>query len=192
MHLPRIFPISPNIENSEDLNRLLKLCVSHKYNVIQFRMKELSPENQLIQLMNAEEMCLNLKIELVINSYHLPINRTKAKVLHLTSGDLMRFKKDNIPNFSTIGASCHNANEVHKANELNLDYIFISPVLRTDSHSNSLPLGWHGFQKLSALTKIPSYSLGGMKILDLEKGKKKGAIGIAGISLNQFKKTINL
>ena len=29
----------------------------------------------------------------------------------------------------TISASCHNANDIEKANKLNLDFIFLSPVL---------------------------------------------------------------
>ena len=46
-----------------------------------------------------------------------------------------------------IPASCHNLKEIHIANQLNLDFILLSPVL-SSKHSNP-SLGWTDFKLLS-------------------------------------------
>tara|TARA_B100000989_G_scaffold252033_1_gene200139 strand:- start:164 stop:460 length:297 start_codon:yes stop_codon:yes gene_type:complete len=83
---------------------------------------------------------------------------------------------------SYFGASCHNKDEINKAKQLRLDYIFISPVKKTKSHQDSSSLGWKKFKELRSLTKIKTYALGGMSISDLDEAKKYSADGIAGIS----------
>ena len=81
-----------------------------------------------------------------------------------------------------LGASCHNEEEINKANQLKLDYIFVSPVKKTKSHQDASSLGWHKFKELRSLTEIKTYALGGMRLSDLDKAKKYSADGIAGIS----------
>ena len=81
-----------------------------------------------------------------------------------------------------LGASCHNEEEINKANQLKLDYIFISPVKNTKSHQDASSIGWQKFQELRSLTEIKTYALGGMRISDLNEAKKYSADGIAGIS----------
>ena len=81
-----------------------------------------------------------------------------------------------------LGASCHNEEEINKANQLKLDYIFVSPVKKTKSHQDASSLGWHKFKELRSLTEIKTYALGGMRLSDLDEAKKYSADGIAGIS----------
>ena len=81
-----------------------------------------------------------------------------------------------------LGASCHNKDEINKANQLKLDYVFISPIKKTKSHQETSSLGWKKFKELRSLTKIKTYALGGIRISDLDEAKKHSADGIAGIS----------
>ncbi|MDH5660857.1 MAG: thiamine phosphate synthase, partial [Gammaproteobacteria bacterium] len=58
---------------------------------------------------------------------------------------------------------------------------FLSPVNKTLSHPDSLPLGWNDFYQLTEKSTLPIYALGGMTEYDLKMAKEKGAQGIAAI-----------
>lgn len=118
--------------------------------------------------------------KLILSSRHLDISE-RFDGIHFNSADLMNLS--NLENYQNcLGASCHNEEEINKANQLKLDYIFISPVKNTKSHQDASSIGWQKFKELRSLTEIKTYALGGMRISDLNEAKKYSADGIAGIS----------
>ena len=62
---------------------------------------------------------------------------SSKKNIHLTSTDLMNNKDRREYNF-LLGASCHNQNEIEKANQFKCDYILISPILKDKSGNKKL------------------------------------------------------
>ena len=68
------------------------------------------------------------------------------------------------------------------ASRLQLDFAVLSPVLKTTSHPDAEPLGWHRFAELVELVNLPVYSLGGMQPDLLETAWGFGAQGIAGVT----------
>ena len=92
----------------------------------------------------------------------------------------------------TISASCHNANDIEKANKLNLDFIFLSPVLyKKDSRKI---LTWKSFKKLTKIAHMPVFALGGLKdkIKETDKSIKKTEKAKRGVkkSLESKKKSL--
>ena len=81
-----------------------------------------------------------------------------------------------------FSASCHNQHEIGLANQAEVDYIVLSPVQRTASHPDALPLGWERFADLAESAQSPVYALGGLGLQNLARAKKSGAQGIAAIS----------
>ncbi len=81
-----------------------------------------------------------------------------------------------------VGASCHDPVELHKAGQLGLDYVLLSPVQSTLSHPEATAMGWEQFSEWVNEVNLPVYALGGLDIQDLSLAKQKGAQGIAGIS----------
>ena len=81
--------------------------------------------------------------------------------------------------FST---SVHNRQQLQRANALNVDFIYLSPVHATVSHQQAQSLTWQGLQSLLVMAKMPCYALGGMKLEDSVKAQQIGAQGIAAIS----------
>ena len=87
--------------------------------------------------------------------------------------------------------SCHDADSIQAANQLAVTRlqhqqppvigIFLSPVLATQSHPDSEPLGWKEWSALAQLADMPVIGLGGLSPLMAEQGAQHGAIGIAGI-----------
>ncbi len=100
-----------------------------------------------------------------------------ADGVHLSADQLLA--TDIRPELPLVGASCHNAVETAKAEALGLDFAVLGPVCATPTHPDTKLLGWSGFQKLSAGTRIPLYALGGLAGADLEQALHCGAHGIA-------------
>ena len=105
--------------------------------------------------------------------------------IHYNSKILQSLTKDNIHirtnHLHTISASCHNANDIQKANELNIDFIFLSPVLYKKESSDMLT--WEVFESLANTAHMPIFALGGLKDEDeyMSKSIKHGGYGISGI-----------
>ena len=103
--------------------------------------------------------------------------RVDAAGVHLSSTRLMECDKR--PDFTWVGASCHNADELAKAVELGLDYALLGPVLPTQTHPEQAGMGWATFSKLRENCAIPVFALGGMKTDMLAEAQQHGAHGIA-------------
>lgn len=80
-----------------------------------------------------------------------------------------------------IGASCHTEEDLFMAQEIGVDYCFLSPLKSTDKDYPNL--SWSRFSKMVSNVNMPVYALGGLKFGDLETSRKYGAAGIAGISM---------
>jgi len=94
------------------------------------------------------------------------------------------FKLDSRPcaDDKLLGASTHNLEEALTAQKLGADFVVISPVQATQTHPDTIPLGWDTAQEVVNKLNIPVYFLGGMTLNDLDKALKLGAQGIAGVS----------
>ncbi|HET7061842.1 MAG TPA: Nudix family hydrolase [Nitrosospira sp.] len=103
-----------------------------------------------------------------------------ADGLHLPSHQLMSLHAR--PDVTWCGASCHNAEEIFRAEQLSMDFIVLGPVLPTLSHPYSSVLGWRKFGKLIENCSLPVFALGGLRSEDLETAWEAGAHGIAMMS----------
>ncbi len=97
--------------------------------------------------------------------------------VHLSSVQLMDLSVR--PNISLCGASCHNAEELFHAEQLNIDFVVLGPVLPTLSHPGVAPLGWRKFAALIRDYPLPVYALGGLRLEDLTTALEHGGQGIA-------------
>ncbi|MGA9395231.1 MAG: Nudix family hydrolase [Azonexus sp.] len=103
--------------------------------------------------------------------------RAGADGLHLSSPNLAACRER--PDFTWVGASCHDARELQRAAELGLDYALLSPVLPTPTHPEATGLGWQAFAELIAGSPLPVFALGGMKRDLLATAQGHGAHGVA-------------
>jgi 8-oxo-dGTP diphosphatase len=110
-----------------------------------------------------------------------------AHGLHLTARALARTTAR--PDFSWVGASCHNTAELMWAASMQLDYALLGPVLPTPSHPGAPALGWRRFAQWVSRTPIPVFALGGQDAQTLRIAQTHGAHGIAGIRGRMFQGT---
>lgn len=83
------------------------------------------------------------------------------------------------PEVDWCAASCHNAEELRRAEELGCDFALLSPVLPTQTHPGAPHLGWEGFAAIAAGSSIPVYALGGLTRDDMQTAWEHGAHGVA-------------
>ncbi len=103
--------------------------------------------------------------------------RSDADGVHLTAQQLRDSRQR--PDFALVGASCHNAGELRKAEQLGVDFAVLGPVLPTPTHPDAILLGWSGLQQLTMDTRIPVFALGGLQSGDRELALVSGAHGLA-------------
>jgi 8-oxo-dGTP diphosphatase len=97
--------------------------------------------------------------------------------LHMTAAQLMAVPER--PTASLLGASCHDARELDRAAELDVDYALLGPVKPTPSHPDAAPLGWTRFAELVRGRPMPVYAIGGLTRADLAEACRHGAHGVA-------------
>ena len=83
------------------------------------------------------------------------------------------------PNVDWCAGSCHNAEELRRAEALDCDFALLGPVLPTQSHPGAPHLGWENFASIAAGSSIPVYALGGLAHADMQAAWKHGAHGIS-------------
>jgi 8-oxo-dGTP diphosphatase len=115
------------------------------------------------------KLILNADVELALE--------VAADGVQLTARQLAELDKR--PALEWCGASCHNLDELRRAESLGCDFALLSPVLPTKSHPGELTLGWEKFAEISAGCSIPVYALGGMTLEHMETAWQRGAHGVA-------------
>ena len=155
----------------------LRNKIDNGLKMIQIREKELFFEELKIFAKEVIDICKPRGVKVIINSNINLALELKVDGVHLTSKELRILK--NTPKELMIGASCHNSQEVHMAEKLNVNFVVLSPVKQTLSHPDIKPMGWKKFQEITNNSNIPIYALGGMGLKDYETSIENGGIGIA-------------
>lgn len=99
--------------------------------------------------------------------------------VHLPS-DIAKNWPYRLPVGMFLGASCHSCDDIYQLSSA-VDYVLISPILRTESHPDTVGLGWGGFASFCRAAKRPVFALGGMQPEHLNLIKQLGGQGVAGI-----------
>jgi 8-oxo-dGTP diphosphatase len=147
--------------------------------LVQLREPGLPPAQRAAFVHAAVELCRNFGARVVVNGDEDLARSSGADGIHLPARRLMSLSQR--PDFSLVGASCHDAAELAQAAALALDFALLGPVSATASHPGAPSLGWQGFAALAGGSPLPIYAIGGMTRGDLEQAQRAGAHGIAAI-----------
>lgn len=183
LSLPFIYAITNLSELGEDLFfERLKIALENGLMMIQVREKQLSNADLKLFVEHIIEVAAPYQAKVFVSSHsiHSDLNllhELNATGVHFTAQHLMQLQQK--PDGVLCGASCHNSQELARAEALALDYVMLSPVQVTLSHADANPLGWDQFSDLIAGCSLPVYALGGMQATDLHIARSYGAHGVA-------------
>ncbi|MCX4028325.1 Nudix family hydrolase [Endozoicomonas sp. SM1973] len=185
--LPDYYLISGDFEDQADCLRRVQAAIASGIKLIQLRTTEKPIPLDLVKAL--ADYCYQTNVQLLIKQSNCSreiYNLKGISGVHLTVAELMDCNGAVITQYQKQGclvaASCHNAEEIVKANALALDFITLSPIQPTASHPGQLGLGWKTAQQLIKLAQCPVYCLGGLSSSDVGQARQVGSQGVAGIS----------
>jgi len=179
LNLPSIYAITNAQETGEVdfLNSLRFSLNDEREFLVQVREKSFTPIALSRFAQEVKACCRPSGTKVLINSDLSLAGKVDADGVQLTAAQLMEIKER--PNFSLVGASCHNRRELDRAIDLGVDFAVLGPVMPTKSHLNAITLGWNAFAELAINSPIPIYAIGGLQPDDLKTAWQFGAHGIA-------------
>lgn len=185
LRLPARIAVTPDVGEFEQVSKLIEYQIEQDLQLIYFRQTELAAATYLDWYARAEQLSKGSSTRLMfcppsdrIAGFAMP----EIQALHITSKQLQSVQSRPTPRQILFSVSCHNLQELQKAEEVDADFAFLSPVSATDKYSSTELLGWDGFRNLAGQVNMPVFALGGMSEADLAISRAYGAFGIAGIS----------
>jgi 8-oxo-dGTP diphosphatase len=181
--LPPIYAISNAAEMGEkNWLQALEKQLENGLQFIQLREKMLVEPTSMRLAEHVLKVAQKFNAKILINNDVDLALKIGADGVHLNSQQLRELHekpRELVAKNLLVSASCHNAMELEKAQQLDLDFVVLSPVNATKSHENAPILGWENFKNLLENVTLPVYALGGMAWPDLPQAQSCGARGIA-------------
>lgn len=178
LQLPSVYAIT-NLQEMGQARFFLALegALERGVRLIQVRERQLDQHALKVFASRVVKLCQPHTARVVLNGEVSMAREVGADGVHLSAGRLMSLQQK--PAGLMCAASCHNAEELARAASLGLDFVLLSPVMRTLSHPDAVPLGWVQFSHLLNEYPLPVYALGGLRPADMGTAWAHGAHGIA-------------
>ena len=178
LSLPTLYAIS-NVQElgEEEFMHRLEAALKNGLRLVQLREKNYSREELRALALKMLPLIRQHDAHLIINADIELCREIGADGVQLTGAQLADLRER--PAVDWCAASCHNAVELRRAEELGCDFALLSPVLATQSHPGAPHLGWENFAAIAAGSSIPVYALGGLTHADMHTAWQHGAHGIA-------------
>ncbi|WP_252179360.1 Nudix family hydrolase [Endozoicomonas sp. 4G] len=182
--LPNRYMITGKFGTAAELLEKVSDQIDQGIALIQFRAPWLDEATYQHLARELHHLCRQTGAKLLLKGEPELLAKTWCDGIHLTSKQLMQEGLDwrsGCGSDQWLAASCHNQEQIDRAVSLAVDFVTLSPVLPTDSHPNSEPLGEEKAAELTENCPLPVFWLGGMKLTDQDRLINRGAQGLAAI-----------
>ena len=147
---------------------------------VQLRARRLAPAAAAGLAGDVARECRDAGAELLLNR-DIALAAGLGVGVHLGSEQLAGLDARPLPPGQAVGASCHDLDDLRRAQALGCDFAVLGPLHPTASHPGAATLGWDGFVALREQVALPIYAIGGLTLDDLPAARGNGAQGIAAI-----------
>lgn len=164
---------------------ILEAALRGGANSIQLREKNNNTLSFYHRAVTTKNLCKKYNIPLIINDRLDIALAVNAHGLHIGQKDIpFAIARKILGKDKIIGLSVSNEMQAIEANELDVDYIGLSPVFATKTKTTDLdiPLGIEGLKKIRNLSNKPIICIGGIDICNTIDLIANGADGIAVVS----------
>lgn len=179
--LPECYLVTPAPGDPEVFLKQLDEVLDQGIRLIQLRAKGMAETDYKALAIEVCQRCHAKGAKLLLNGDPAWVAAVGADGVQLSSGLLRSLDQRPLAKNLLVGASCHNAEELQKAQQLGADFALLSPIKWTKSHPEMEGLGWQAMQALIDEVPMPVYALGGVSKADLADAHEAGAQGIAAI-----------
>ena len=182
LQLPALIPVTPGAGQVRDFLQHFEDTVRQSgVGLVHFRSHELDPRHYLQLARACLQTCRRHRVRLVLNADVSSLEQVDAAGLHLTSRRLGAVNTRPLGREYLVSASCHTLDEVLRASQAGLDYLFLGPVREKVGGAPVEPLGWKRFARLARQSAIPVYAIGGLGPADTAIAIAHGGQGVAAI-----------
>lgn len=182
IRLPDTYAITPPDPGDRDaFAASLKSLLRRGHRLVQLRLPGLDRAAVEPYARGALALCGELGARLLVHRDVELAAAVGADGVHLTAAQVRSLTERPMPPGRLVAASCHDGEELSRAEALGADFAVLGPVLPTASHPGAPHLGWDRFAALVEAARIPVFALGGMTPALLETAWRQGAQGVAGI-----------
>lgn len=124
--------------------------------------------------------CRARRAEILINGDET-LAMTHGVGLHLPAAHLHKRRKRGFPTDLPLAASCHDDDDLKRAEKVGCDFVVLGAVHETASHPGQSGMGWARFARFRECTSLPIYAIGGLDMGAMPDARLHGAQGIAAI-----------
>jgi len=180
--LPSRYLITPEHLTAAQLYAGVEQALAAGYRLIQLRAPQLTEADYKNLAAALLKRCAG-HAQLILKGDLAWQNEFVGAGWHLTAGQLKALAGQGRPLAENrlLAASCHNAEELQWADDLQVDFVTLSPVLPTQTHPSAAALGWHIAEQLLRQFNPPTFLLGGLTEQNLEQARAVGGQGVAAI-----------
>jgi len=144
--------------------------------LIQIREPTLAPDQRVLFARRVAAVAAPHGARVVHAGSALEAARAGLCAMHATAAELHRATSR--PGVKFWVASCHDAADLRRAEELGADAAVLSPILPSAAHPDRPPIGWDGLRSLTADARLPIYAQGGLTRASIAEARRAGAVGI--------------
>lgn len=173
-----------SLSMGRSLEEIVSEAVAGGVTIVQLREKE-TPTGEFVELaQRLKEILGPYKVPLIINDRVDVALAVDADGVHIGQSDMpYEIARKLLGPDKIIGLSVENMDDLLRANELDVDYVGISPVFSTSTKTDTAPpFGIDGLKEAVRLSVHPTVGIGGMNRDTVAEVIQTGCDGIAVVS----------
>ena len=173
-----------NLSLGRSLEEVVSEAVAGGVTIVQLREKDASTGEFVELAFRLKDILRPYNVPLIINDRVDVALAVDAEGLHIGQSDMpYEIAGKLLGPDKIIGLSVENMDDLLKANELDVDYVGISPVYGTPTKTDTAePFGLEGLRRAVELSVHPTVAIGGMNAGTIADVIAAGADGVAVVS----------
>jgi len=124
--------------------------------------------------------CRSADVDVLVNG-DIALARELGAGVHLRAAQLPELDRRPLDDGSLVAASCHDAEDLRRAEKIGCDFAVLGPLRATPTHPGATGIGWETFARMRELVSLPIYAIGGVGVDDTPVARAHGGQGVAAI-----------
>lgn len=167
----------------QSFHEQIETALRHGVTCLQFREKDLSPEDMLREAISIRELCKSYNVPFIVNDDARIAAACGADGVHIGQEDMsIEEARCIVGNNMIVGVTAHNVREAVDAQERGADYLGLGAVFATSTKSGTTPLSLDCLREICRKTSIPKVAIAGISAANILRLAGTGIDGVAVVS----------